>query len=143
MSALSIVLINRSTRRLVVCGGHIHHYRTVRWGKAAQIWAPATSFTIGIPGQKLLKGTRRVGYLRHTLDGENHRHEFVEPCQFINMDFGNWGRDSHGFHARYGTEPLRGLVLGERVQTDAFEKTLGTDLAGPHSTESVRTARGS
>jgi hypothetical protein len=59
------------------------------------------------------------------------------------MDFGNWGRDSHGFHARYGTEPLRGLVLGERVQTDAFEKALGTDLAGPHSTESVRTARGS
>ena len=130
-------------RQLVVCSGHIHHYRTARWGKIAQIWAPATSLTIGIPGQKPLGGTRRVGYLRHTLDGENHRHEFVEPCQFINMDFGNWGRDSHGFHARYGTEPLRGLVLGERVQTDAFEKTLGTDLAGPHSTESVRTARGS
>jgi alkaline phosphatase D len=130
-------------RQLVVCSGHIHHYRTTRWGKVAQIWAPATSFTIGIPGQKLLKGTRRVGYLSHTLDGESHRHEFVEPCQFINMDFGNWGRDSHGFHARYGTEPLRGLVLAERAQIDAFEKALETDLAGSHSMESVRTARGS
>lgn len=130
-------------RQLVVCSGHIHHYRTTRWGKVAQIWAPATSFTIGIPGQKPLKGTRRVGYLRHILDGESHHHEFVEPCQFINMDFGNWGRDSHGFHARYGTEPLRGLVLGERAQTDAFEKALGTDIAGSHSTETVRTARGS
>lgn len=58
-------------------------------------------------------------YLRHTLDGKSHRHEFVEPCQFINMDFGNWGRDSRGFHARYGTEQLRGLVLGEWAQTAA------------------------
>jgi alkaline phosphatase D len=106
-------------RQLVVCSGHIHHYRTARWGKIAQIWAPATSFTIGIPGQKPLRGTRRVGYLRHTLDGKSHHHEFVEPCQFINMDFGNWGRDSRGFHARYGTEQLRGLVLGEWAQTAA------------------------
>jgi 3',5'-cyclic AMP phosphodiesterase CpdA len=107
-------------RQLVVCSGHIHLYRTARWGKIAQIWAPATSFTIGIPGQKPLKGTRRVGYLRHTLDGKNHRHEFVEPCQFINMDCGNWGRDPRGFHARYETEPLRGLVLNEPTEGDAF-----------------------
>jgi 3',5'-cyclic AMP phosphodiesterase CpdA len=97
----------------VVCSGHIHLYRTVRWGKIAQIWAPATSFTIAIPGQKPPSGVQRVGYLRHILDGKNHRHELVEPCQFINTDCGNWARDPRGFHARYETEPLRGLVLDQ------------------------------
>ena len=100
-------------KRPLACSGHIHHYRTARWGKIAQIWAPATSFTIALPGQKPLGGIRRVGYLRHFLDGKNHRHEFVEPCQFINTDCGNWDRDPRGFHARYETEPLRGLVLAE------------------------------
>jgi 3',5'-cyclic AMP phosphodiesterase CpdA len=100
-------------RQLVVCSGHIHLYRTVRWGKLAQIWAPATSFTISIPGQTPPSGIRRVGYLRHVLDGNSHQHELVEPCQFINTDCGNWGRDPRGFHARYEIEPLRGLVLGE------------------------------
>jgi 3',5'-cyclic AMP phosphodiesterase CpdA len=100
-------------KQLLVCSGHIHHYRTARWGKIAQIWAPATAFTIAIPGQKPLAGVRRVGYLRHVLDGSDHRHEFVEPCQFINTDCGNWARDPRGFHARYETEPLRGLVLDE------------------------------
>jgi predicted MPP superfamily phosphohydrolase len=131
-------------RQLVVCSGHIHHYRTASWGKIAQIWAPATSFTIGIPGQKALRGTRRVGYVRHTFSGKDHRHEFVEPCQFVNMDFGNWGRDPRGFHARYGTEELRGLVLAEHIPTDAFERTLGElDLAGSHPVDRVRTMRGS
>jgi 3',5'-cyclic AMP phosphodiesterase CpdA len=102
-------------RQLVVCSGHIHHYRTARWGNIAQIWAPATAFTIGIPGTTPPKGIPRVGYLRHTLDGKDHRHEFVEPCQFINMDVGNWGRDVRGFHARYVAEPLRGLVLDEEA----------------------------
>jgi UDP-2,3-diacylglucosamine pyrophosphatase LpxH len=100
-------------RHCVVCSGHIHHYRTESWGKLAQIWAPSTSFTIGLPGQKPLPGIRRVGYLRHTLDAAGHHHELAEPCQFINMDFGNWGRDPRGFHARYETEPLRGLLLDE------------------------------
>jgi 3',5'-cyclic AMP phosphodiesterase CpdA len=100
-------------RQVVVCSGHIHLYRTVRWGKLAQIWAPATSFTIAIPDQKSPNGVRRVGYLRHMLDGKSHQHELVEPCQFINTDCGNWGRDPRGFHARYATEQLRGLVLGE------------------------------
>jgi 3',5'-cyclic AMP phosphodiesterase CpdA len=107
-------------RHVTVCSGHIHHYRTARWGKIAQVWAPATSFTMGMPGQKPLPGTRRVGYLRHTLDGESHLQEFIEPCQFINTDFGNWGRDPRGFHARYETEPLRGLVLSERDQANGF-----------------------
>ena len=100
-------------RQVIVCSGHIHHYRTPRWGKIAQIWAPATAFTIALPGQKPLSGIRRVGYLRHILDGTHHRHEFVEPYQLINMDVGNWGRDPRGFHARYATEPLRGLGLSE------------------------------
>jgi 3',5'-cyclic AMP phosphodiesterase CpdA len=100
-------------RQLVVCSGHIHLYRTVRWGKLAQIWAPATSFTMAIPGQRPPSGIRRVGYIRHVLDGKSHQHELVEPCQFINTDCGNWGRDPRGFHARYEIEPLRGLVLGE------------------------------
>jgi 3',5'-cyclic AMP phosphodiesterase CpdA len=106
-------------RQAVVCSGHIHHYRTPRWGKIAQIWAPATAFTIGLPGQKSLSGIRRVGYLRHILDGADHRHEFVEPCQLINMDVGNWGRDARGFHARYATEPLRGLGLSENAGAPA------------------------
>lgn len=100
-------------RQLVVCSGHIHHYRTARWGKIAQIWAPATSFIMGIPGRVVPSGVGRVGYLRHILDGAHHRHEFVEPCQLINMDVGNWGRDPRGFHARYETELLRGLGLSE------------------------------
>jgi hypothetical protein len=131
-------------RQLVICSGHIHHYRTVQWGKILQIWAPATSFTIGIPGQKPLRGTRRVGFVRHTFHGESYHHEFVEPCQFINMDFGNWGRDSRGFHARYETEPLRGLVLREWAETDAFDRTQeDAPVASARSTGSIRTARGS
>jgi 3',5'-cyclic AMP phosphodiesterase CpdA len=129
-------------RQVTVCSGHIHHYRTARWGKIAQIWAPATSFTIGIPGQKRLPGTRRVGYLRHTLDGESHHHEFIEPCQFVNADFGNWGRDPRGFHARYETEPLRGLVLSEREQADGLaEAAESRSLAGMSSEGSLHATR--
>lgn len=105
--------------QVVLCSGHIHHYRTARLKKIAQIWAPAASFTIGLPGQKALPGIRRVGYLRHLLDGMTHRHEFVEPCQLINMDVGNWGRAARGFHPRYATEPLRGLVLSEEARAVA------------------------
>ncbi|MBV9561404.1 MAG: hypothetical protein JOY90_13295 [Bradyrhizobium sp.] len=102
-------------RRCVVCSGHIHHYRAESWGNIGQIWAPSTSFTIGVRGQKPLPGIQRVGYLRHVLDASDHHHELVEPCQFVNTDLGNWGRDPRGFHARYETEPLRGLVLDETL----------------------------
>jgi alkaline phosphatase D len=112
-------------KQLVVCSGHIHHYRTAQWGRIAQIWAPSTSFTITMSGQTPLRGgTRRVGYLRHTLDQAELRHEFLEPCQLINMDLGNWGRDPRGFHARYGTEPLRGLMLDAPTRQETVEPTL-------------------
>jgi SAM-dependent methyltransferase/Icc-related predicted phosphoesterase len=131
-------------RRLVVCSGHIHHYRTARWGRIAQIWAPSTSFTISISGQKRPRGARRVGYLRHVLDGAASRHEFIEPCQFINMDLGNWGNDPRGFHARYGTEQLRGLVLEEPTRFEAVEPSLReTGSEGIYSAGATRSATGS
>jgi SAM-dependent methyltransferase/Icc-related predicted phosphoesterase len=128
-------------KRLVACSGHIHNYRTAQWGKIAQVWAPSTSFVMSIPGHKPVKGTRRVGYLRHTLDGTGASHEFVEPCQFINTDIGNWGRDPRGFHARYGTEPLRGLTLNASAPSEGIEPM--SDDAGLediHSTGGVRSA---
>jgi trans-aconitate methyltransferase/Icc-related predicted phosphoesterase len=126
-------------KKLVACSGHIHNYRTAQWGKIAQVWAPATSFTMSIPGQKPLRGTRRVGYLRHTLDGAVAKHEFVEPCQFINTDVGNWGRDPRGFHARYGSEPLRGLTLDAPARREAVAPI--SDDAGLEDVRSAGTPR--
>jgi SAM-dependent methyltransferase len=123
--------------RPIVCSGHIHHYRTEQWGSLGQIWAPSTSFTISLPDQTPLPGVRRVGYLRHSLQGADCRHEFVEPCQFINMDVGNWGRDPRGFHARYGTEPLRGLVLDRRADQKALDPTSGNDDVGDGGSSAI------
>ncbi|WIW50322.1 metallophosphoesterase (plasmid) [Bradyrhizobium sp. 62B] len=108
-------------KRPIVCSGHIHSYRTAQWGKIAQVWAPSTSFVMSIPSQKPVRGMRRVGYLRHILNGATARHEFVEPSQFINMDVGNWARDPRGFHARYATESLRGLVLDPALPHETIE----------------------
>jgi len=106
-----------------------------RLGKAAQIMgAGPRPFTIGIPGQKALKATRRVGYLRQPLNGENTATNLSSPCSIYHMDFGNWGQTYRTFSCPPdGTEPLRGpLVLGERVQTDAFGEDLGDRfLRGP------------
>jgi SAM-dependent methyltransferase/Icc-related predicted phosphoesterase len=126
-------------KKLVACSGHIHNYRTAQWGKIAQVWAPSTSFIMSIPGHKPVRGTRRVGYLRHTLDGTATHHEFVEPCQFINTDIGNWGRDPRGFHARYGTEPLRGLVLDAPAGHETVEPA--SNDAGLEESRSTGTAR--
>ena len=129
-------------KRLVVCSGHIHNYRTARWGKIAQVWAPSTSFIMSIPGHQPVKGTRRVGYLRHTLDGAGATHEFIEPCQFINTDIGNWGRDPRGFHARYGTEPLRGLMLDAPKRNETAEGLEEPGLATAYSAGASRSATG-
>jgi hypothetical protein len=56
-----------------------------------------------------------VGHLRHLLDGDRHTHEFVEPDCFIGIDLGNWMCAPAGSHTRYAKEPLRGLVLEDRV----------------------------
>src|SRR5262249_26280183 len=99
----------------IICSGHIHDYKTARWGNLQQIWAPSTAFVIDRDGlHRPRYGIRRVGYLVHTLDGADHGHEFVEPLQFINTDLGNWVRASEGFHARYAVEPLRGLTLSDK-----------------------------
>jgi 3',5'-cyclic AMP phosphodiesterase CpdA len=100
--------------RSIVCSGHIHDYKTARWGRLQQIWAPSTAFVIDRDGlHRPRLGIRRVGYLVHTLDGTEHSHEFVEPLQFINIDLGNWVRAPEGFHSRYAVEPLRGLTLSD------------------------------
>ncbi len=100
---------------VVVCSGHIHDYRTDVWGNLEQVWAPSTAFVIDGAGALYPRyGVRRVGYLRHRLDDDRHNHEFVEPDSFINIDLGNWMRAPAGFHARYATEPLRGLALSLR-----------------------------
>jgi SAM-dependent methyltransferase len=130
-------------KKLVACSGHIHNYRTAQWGRIAQVWAPSTSFVMSIPGHKPVRGTRRVGYLRHTLDGTGAHHEFVEPCQFINTDIGNWGMDPRGFHARYHTEPLRGLTLDAPARREAVEPASNdAGLEDIRSTGTVRSATG-
>lgn len=96
----------------IVASGHIHDYKTAAWGDLEQIWAPSTAFVMDGPGLvRPILGVRRLGYLRHTLDGDRHTHEFVEPDAFVTIDLGNWMRTPAGFHARYATEPLRGLAL--------------------------------
>jgi alkaline phosphatase D len=100
----------------IICSGHIHDYKTARWGQLQQVWAPSTAFVIDRDGlHRPRLGVRRVGYLVHTLDGGNHSHDFIEPLQFINIDLGNWARAAEGFHARYAVEPLRGLTLSDNT----------------------------
>ena len=101
---------------VAICSGHIHDYKTDAWGNLQQIWAPSTAFVIDTSGLLYPRyGVRRVGYLRHLLAGDQHRHEFVEPDGFIGIDLGNWMRAPGGFHARYAREPLRGLVLEDHI----------------------------
>jgi len=96
----------------VICSGHIHDYKTASWDGLEQIWAPSTAFIMDRDGlHRPIYGIKRTGYIVHTLVGQEHAHEFVEPERFINIDLGNWMRASEGFHALYHTEPLRGLVL--------------------------------
>jgi 3',5'-cyclic AMP phosphodiesterase CpdA len=102
--------------RAIICSGHIHDYKTARWGNLTQIWAPSTAFVIDRDGLHYPRyGVRRVGYLTHTLDGVEHSHAFIEPDQFINTDLGNWMRAPETFHTRYGAEPLRGLALADNT----------------------------
>ncbi|CCE06816.1 hypothetical protein BRAS3843_1830030 [Bradyrhizobium sp. STM 3843] len=101
---------------VTICSGHIHDYKTDVWDNLQQIWAPSTAFVIDTSGLLYPRyGVRRVGYLRHVLEGGRLGQEFVEPDCFIGMDLGNWMRAPGGFHARYAKEPLRGLVLEERA----------------------------
>jgi alkaline phosphatase D len=101
-----------SRGEVTIASGHIHDYKTDAWGNLQQVWAPSTAFVIDTSGLLYPRyGVRRVGYLRHLLDGDRHTHEFVEPDDFIGIDLGNWMRAPGGFHARYAKEPLRGLVL--------------------------------
>jgi 3',5'-cyclic AMP phosphodiesterase CpdA len=97
---------------VTIASGHIHDYKTDGWDNLQQIWAPSTAFVIDAAGLVYPNyGVRRVGYLRHSLDGDRNSHEFVEPDRFIGTDLGNWMRAPAGFHARYAEEPLRGLAL--------------------------------
>jgi hypothetical protein len=102
--------------KAIVCSGHIHDYKTARWGNLAQVWAPSTAFVIDRDGTLNPRyGIRRVGYVDHFLEDAEHRHSFVEPDSFINTDLGNWMRAPETFHARYGVEPLRGLALASEM----------------------------
>jgi alkaline phosphatase D len=101
-----------SRGEVTIASGHIHDYRTDAWDHLKQIWAPSTAFVIDGSGLLYPRyGVRRVGYLRHKFEGDEHTHAFVEPDAFIGIDLGNWMRAPAGFHARYAEEPLRGLVL--------------------------------
>lgn len=105
-----------SSGEVTISSGHIHDYKTDAWDNLQQIWAPSTAFVIDTAGLLYPRyGVRRVGYLRHLIDGDRHAHEFVEPDCFIGIDLGNWMRAPAGFHARYAKEPLRGLVLEDRA----------------------------
>jgi len=98
--------------QVTICSGHIHDYKTAAWDDLQQIWAPSTAFVIDGSGRHYpLHGVRRVGYLRHVLDGLHNSHEFVEPDRFIGIDLGNWMRSPNGFHDRYAREPLLGVAL--------------------------------
>lgn len=100
----------------VICSGHIHDYKTASWDGLEQVWAPSTAFVMDRDGlHRPVQGIRRTGYVVHTLSGENHDHEFVEPDHFVNIDLGNWMRAPEGFHALYHSEPLRGLVLDNQA----------------------------
>jgi 3',5'-cyclic AMP phosphodiesterase CpdA len=102
----------------LICSGHIHDYKTASWEGLDQIWAPSTAFVIDRDGLRHpVHGIRRTGYLVHTLAGEEHSHEFVEPDRFLNIDVGNWMRAPETFHARYHAEPLRGLTLAGDQQS--------------------------
>lgn len=102
--------------RVIVSSGHIHDYKTAVWEGLDQIWAPSTAFVMDCDGVVHPRyGVRRVGYLRHSLDRDTHGHEFVEPDAFISVDLGNWMRAPGGFHARYATEPFRGLAPGQHI----------------------------
>jgi 3',5'-cyclic AMP phosphodiesterase CpdA len=88
--------------------GHIHDFRRQTMGKLKLLWAPSTAFVIDSFGLVRSRyGVRRVGYLEYRFDGRRLSTEFVEPHQLINYDLGNWMRNPEGFHARYGSEPLR------------------------------------
>jgi alkaline phosphatase D len=109
---------------VTICSGHIHDYKTDAWDNLQQIWAPSTAFVIDTSGLHYPRyGVRRVGYLRHVLEGDRHGHEFVEPDGFIGTDLGNWMRAPGGFHARYAKEPLRGLVLEDGAAPFSASKT--------------------
>ena len=111
---------------VTICSGHIHDYKADAWDNLQQIWAPSTAFVIDASGLLYPRyGVRRVGYLRHFLEGDRRGHEFVEPDCFVGMDLGNWMRAPAGFHARYAKEPLRGLVLEDRAASGTRSTTDG------------------
>ena len=71
---------------VTICSGHIHDYKADAWDNLQQVWAPSTAFVIDTSGLHYPRyGVRRVGYLRHFLEGDRHGHEFVEPDCFIGM----------------------------------------------------------
>lgn len=90
----------------LVASGHRHCYRSLRHGGTRLVWAPASSF---IDTRKLNEGrrlTRRVGYIRYTLDGTTVTHELVEPPLFVNNDMRNW-MAAHGSTTKLPPRPLK------------------------------------
>ena len=97
-----------------VATGHQHDYRRQSVAGIRLIWAPSTAFVMdSFARLRPRYGTRRVGYVEHVLTGRRMASRLVEPHLFINIDIGNWMRDSGGFHERYAVEPLRGLRLAD------------------------------
>lgn len=101
----------------LICSGHIHDYKTANWDELEQVWAPSTAFVIDRDGLRHpVHGIKRTGYLIHTMSGDSHSHDFVEPDRFLNIDLGNWMNAEEGFHSVYHNEPLRGLSLADSDQ---------------------------
>ena len=71
-------LLERCNVRLVA-SGHLHIQRRKVIDDISHIWAPASSFVVGV-AQQDLGGERILGYVEHVLDGEEVTSRFVRPA---------------------------------------------------------------
>jgi len=90
----------------LVASGHRHCYRSLRHGGTRLVWAPATSFIDTRKPKEGRRLTRRVGFIRYTLDGARVTHDLVEPPLFVNNDMRNW-MAAKGSTTKLPPRPLR------------------------------------
>jgi 3',5'-cyclic AMP phosphodiesterase CpdA len=69
----------------LVASGHVHQHRQHRHGGVSYAWAPSTAYVLPDRRQPRI-GTKHVGYVAYTFDGDAVDVEIVEPPALANHD---------------------------------------------------------